>query len=68
MDTCARCNRPIDTDKGFFIDHNSGVTMHSLCFLGAGPKPLREPVRLPVAVPAEDRRSSSCARFRGNRT
>jgi len=37
MDTCARCNRPIDINKGYFIDHNSGVTMHSL---------------LPTAVPA----------------
>jgi hypothetical protein len=50
MDTCARCNRPIDINRGYFIDHNSGVTMHSLCFMGAGPKPLAKPVELPTPV------------------
>ena len=52
MDTCARCNRPIDIHRGYFIDHNSGVTMHSLCFMGAGPKPLAKPIELPTPVPA----------------
>ena len=51
MDTCARCHRPIDRDKGYFVDHNSGVTMHSLCFLGAGPKPVEKPVELPSPAP-----------------
>jgi len=52
MDNCARCNRPIDINRGYFYDHNSGVTMHSLCFLGAGPKPVAKPVELPTRVPA----------------
>ena len=52
MDTCARCNRPIDIHRGYFVDHNSGVTMHSLCFMGAGPKPLAKPIELPTPVPA----------------
>ena len=58
MDTCARCNRPIDRAKGYFIDHNSGVTMHSLCFIGAGPVPLRAPVELPVAPPGSGRHAA----------
>ena len=37
---------------GYFVDHNSGVTMHSLCFMGAGPKPLAKPIELPTPVPA----------------
>jgi hypothetical protein len=26
--------------------------MHSLCFMGAGPKPLAKPIELPTPVPA----------------
>ena len=56
MDTCDRCNRPIDMNKGYFIDHNSGVKMHSLCFIGSvGSTTVREPVRLPVPAQYADR-------------
>ena len=55
MDTCARCNRPIDIHRGYFIDHNSGVTMHSLCFMGAGPKPLAKPIELPTPASVDER-------------
>jgi hypothetical protein len=48
--TCPRCHRPVDLRKGFFVDHNSGVTMHSVCFLGSDTRPLRETEQVPVAV------------------
>jgi hypothetical protein len=53
--TCPRCHRPVDVRKGFFVDHNSGVTMHSACFLGRDTRPLREPEQVPVAAPTPDR-------------
>jgi hypothetical protein len=55
MDTCARCNRPVDMNKGYFYDHNSGVKMHSLCFIGSVNTTAREPVRLPVPAQYSDR-------------
>jgi hypothetical protein len=59
MDTCARCHRPMDKNKGYFIDRRTGVTMHATCFLGGAvaprPVPAVRPAREPVAV-AEPRR------------
>ena len=55
METCQHCNQPVDRRKGYFYDHNSGVTMHSKCFLGVGPKRGQEPEQLPLQATADDR-------------
>ena len=52
---CPGCDRPVDPRKGFFVDHNSGVTMHSTCFLGSTPKPICQPEQLPMPAPEPDR-------------
>ena len=54
MDTCARCHRPMDKNKGYFIDRRTGVTMHATCFLGGAvarqPAPVRHLQQPVVAV------------------
>jgi hypothetical protein len=59
MDTCARCHRPIDKDKGFFIDRKTGVTMHATCFLGGirlrRPAPVGRPLTQPVVAEKTER-------------
>jgi hypothetical protein len=56
MDTCAYCHRPIE-NRGFFIDRNTGVTMHTSCLVGQRVEPLRHdaPYRLPAAAPVSDK-------------
>jgi hypothetical protein len=53
MDSCARCHRPIENNKGYFIDRKTGVTMHATCFLGGAvarqPAPVRR-LRRPVVA------------------
>jgi hypothetical protein len=59
MDTCAHCHRPIDKDKGFFIDRKTGMTMHATCFLsGIGlrrPAPVVRPLTQPVVAEKPER-------------
>jgi hypothetical protein len=59
MDSCARCHRPMEKKKGYFIDRMSGVTMHATCFLGGAVAPRPAPAVGPMGEPvvaAEPRR------------
>jgi hypothetical protein len=54
MDTCAYCHRPVDTNRGFFMDRNTGVMMHTSCLVGQRVEtvpheaPLGQPATTPV--------------------